>query len=291
MSTRFRTRFPAPAKINLFLHVVGRRPDGYHLLQTVFQFVDLCDWIDIELRDDGRIVRTRALEGVGEDDDLVIRAARLLQQATGTSKGASLAVEKTIPLGGGLGGGSSNAATTLVALNHLWGTGLDLEALASLGLKLGADVPVFVHGRNAWAEGIGERLTPIDLPTSWYVLIHPGVSVQTGQIFAAPELTRHRIPLKIAPFSKGLNFDRVANDLEPVVRDKFPQVAQALDWLKTYGDARMSGSGACVYAAFGDEAEARSVMKRIPSGWQGYAVRSLERHPLHLALNSTEVSD
>lgn len=269
-------RFPAPAKLNLFLHVTGRRSDGYHLLQTVFQFVDLCDYIDIEVRDDGRIGRMRALEGISEEEDLVLRAARLLQEATGTRLGANLAVEKHIPIGGGLGGGSSDAATTLLALNRLWNTGLALDALAALGLRLGADVPIFIHGRNAWAEGVGEVLTPIEISPSWYVLIHPGVSVQTAQIFASKELTRNTIPLKIAPFSRGLGH----NDLELVVRDKFPQVAQALDWLKTHGDARMSGSGACVFAAFPSEAEARSVAQGIPPEWRGFVVRSLDRHPL-----------
>jgi 4-diphosphocytidyl-2-C-methyl-D-erythritol kinase len=282
--TRAFTRYPAPAKINLFLHVVGRRADGYHLLQTVFQFIDLCDHIEIGVREDGRIVRTRAIEGVSEEQDLALRAARLLQEATGTKLGADLAVEKHIPLGGGLGGGSSDAATTLLALNRLWGTGLKTADLAALSLKLGADVPVFIHGQNAWAEGIGEDLTPVNLDPAWYVLIHPGVSVPTAAVFGAPELTRNTIPLRIAAFSKDLG----SNDLEPVVRSRFPQVAAALDWLKSFGDARMSGSGACVFAAFEDEAAARAVAQRIPSGWQGFAVRGLDRHPLHLALNSIE---
>ena len=273
-------RYPAPAKLNLFLHVVGRRADGYHLLQTVFRFIDLCDWVDIEVRDDGVIARSRPIEGVSESDDLVLRAARLLQESTGTRQGANIGVEKHIPMGGGLGGGSSDAATTLLALNRLWGMELDKTELATLGLRLGADVPVFIHGFNAWAEGIGEELTPLDLSPCWYVLIHPGVSVQTGQIFGAPELTRTTIPLKIAPFSAGLGFDRCHNDLEPVVRSKFPQVALALDWLKSFGDARMSGSGACVFAAFQSEAEARSVAQRVPSEWRGYAVQGLDRHPL-----------
>ena len=273
-------RYPAPAKLNLFLHVVGRRADGYHLLQTVFRFVDLCDWIAIEVRDDGRIERGNTLEGVLENEDLAIRAAKLLQEASGTTKGARIAVDKHIPVGGGLGGGSSDAATTLLALNELWGTGLDREVLADLGLKLGADVPVFVLGFNAWAEGIGEQLQPIALPPAWYVLIHPGVSVPTAQIFASPELTRTTNPLKIAPFSAGLNWAETRNDLEPVVCDKFPQVAQALRWLKSHGDARMSGSGACVFVAFDSEAEARSVAQRIPSEWRGFVVQGLDRHPL-----------
>lgn len=273
-------RYPAPAKLNLFLHVVGRRADGYHLLQTVFRFIDLCDWIDIEVRDGGRIVRGASLQGVPEENDLVVRAAKLLQQATGTTKGARIAVDKHIPMGGGLGGGSSDAATTLLALNELWATELNEDELAGLGLRLGADVPVFVRGFNAWAEGIGEELQPIALPPAWYVLIHPQVSVPTAQIFAAPELTRTTNPLKIAPFSAGPNWAETRNDLEPVVCDKFPQVAQALRWLRSHGDARMSGSGACVFAAFDSEAAARSVAQRIPSEWRGFVVQGLDRHPL-----------
>lgn len=268
--------YPAPAKLNLFLHVVGRRPDGFHELQTVFRFIDLCDWIGIESRTDGRILRVGDNAGIPPEQDLALRAAQLLQAHSGSTLGAAIGVEKQIPLGGGLGGGSSDAATALCVLNRLWGIGLDDPALAALGLKLGADVPVFVLGRNAWAEGVGEVLTPIDLPPSWYVLIHPGVSVQTAQIFASKELTRNTIPLKIASFSVGTGH----NDLEPVVRDKFPQVARALDWLKSYGDARMSGSGACVFAAFPSEAEARSVAQGIPPEWRGFVVRGLDRHPL-----------
>ena len=272
--------YPAPAKINLFLHVLGRRPDGFHTLQTVFRFVDLCDWIGIEVRNDGRILRVGDNAGISEEQDLALRAARLLKAHSGSALGAAIGVEKQIPLGGGLGGGSSNAATVLCVLNRLWGLHLDIRELAALGLKLGADVPVFVHGRNAWAEGIGEQLTPLDLPPCWYVLIHPGVSVQTAQVFASKELTRNTNPLKIAAFSAGAGSDRFHNDLEPVVRGKFPQVAQALDWLKAFGDARMSGSGACVFAAFPSEAEARSVAQRIPPEWRGFAVQGLDRHPL-----------
>jgi 4-diphosphocytidyl-2-C-methyl-D-erythritol kinase len=272
--------YPAPAKLNLFLHVLGRRDDGYHRLQSVFRFIDLCDWIGIEARADGRILRVGDNAGIPEEQDLALRATHLLKAHSGSGMGAAIGVEKHIPLGGGLGGGSSNAATVLCVLNRLWNLGMETAELAQIGLRLGADVPVFVHGRNAWAEGVGEVLTPIEIPPSWYVLIHPGVSVSTKAIFAAPELTRSTKPLKIQAFSVGPSGDRFHNDLEPVVRSKFPQVARAMDWLKAHGDARMSGSGACVFAAFPSEAEARSVAQRIPPEWRGFAVQGLDCHPL-----------
>lgn len=281
-------RFAAPAKLNLFLHVIGRRDDGYHLLQTVFRFIDLCDWINIDVRTDGRLRRVTDLPGVPAERDLAIRAAHLLQQASGSRLGADIAVDKHIPLGGGLGGGSSDAATVLLALNRLWDTRLSLDALAALGLQLGADVPVFVHGRNAWAEGIGEQLSPIDLPQAWYIVICPDVKVPTAQIFSDPELTRSANPLKITPFSAGLSFDRTHNDLEPVVRKSFPVVAQALDWLGRHGDARMSGSGASVFLAVPTQQEAQAIARRIPPAWRGYAVKGFDRHPLHPALNSVD---
>ncbi|HEY9381438.1 MAG TPA: 4-(cytidine 5'-diphospho)-2-C-methyl-D-erythritol kinase [Burkholderiales bacterium] len=268
-------RYPAPAKLNLFLHVTGRRADGYHLLQTVFRLIDLCDWIDIAPRDDGRIVRAIDLPGVAAEADLVVRAATLLRDYAGVTQGATLSVEKRIPMGGGLGGGSSDAATTLLALNRIWALDLSPAQLAELGLKLGADVPFFLCGTNAWAEGVGEVLTPIELPPAWYVVISPGIAVPTAEIFAAPELTRDSKPLKITSFFAGLG----RNDLEPVVRNKFPQVAQALDWLKTYGGARMSGSGSSVFAAFENEVEARAVLKEVPREWRGFVAQGLNRHP------------
>ena len=268
-------RYPAPAKLNLFLHVIGRRADGYHLLQSIFRLIDLCDWIDIAPRNDGRIVRASDLPGVSAEADLVVRAATLLRDYAGITNGATLSVEKHIPMGGGLGGGSSDAATTLMALNQIWALHLSPSQLAELGLKLGADVPFFLCGTNAWAEGVGETLTPIELPPAWYVVIFPGVVVPTAEIFAAPELTRDSKPLKITSFFTGLG----QNDLEPVVRKKFSQVAQALDWLKTYGDARMSGSGSSVFAAFENEAKARAVLKEVPREWRGFAAQGLNRHP------------
>ena len=274
-------RFPAPAKLNLFLHVVGRRPDGYHLLQTVFRFLDYGDEIGLAVREDGVIRRTTALEGVPEDSDLCVRAARLLQQRSGSRFGVDIELVKRLPMGGGLGGGSSDAATVLVALNRLWGTGLDRERLQALGLELGADVPVFVFGRSAFAEGVGERLQALDLPPAWYVVLMPEAAVSTMEIFSAPELTRHSNAITIAAFSLGPG--RIfpgRNDLEPVVCRRYPQVARHLEWLRQFGDARMTGSGACVFCAFDTQAQASRVLAALPQGMRGFAARGLDRHPL-----------
>jgi len=275
-ASRWARRWPAPAKLNLFLHVVGRRADGYHLLQTVFRLIDLCDWLEFSARADAEVRLARAVAGVPESEDLTVRAARALQQATGCRSGATITLEKHIPLGGGLGGGSSDAATTLLALNELWGTRVPREELARLALPLGADVPFFLGGRNAFAEGAGERLTPLDLAPSWYLVLMPQVSVSTREIFAATELTRTTKPLTISAFFAGLGH----NDLEPVVRARHPEVAQALDWLASFGEARMSGSGSSVFAAFATEAQARAVAAQVPGAWRGVAVRGLDRHPL-----------
>jgi 4-diphosphocytidyl-2-C-methyl-D-erythritol kinase len=272
----WRRRWPAPAKLNLFLHVVGRRTDGYHLLQTVFRLIDLVDWIEFAPRADDAIHLAEPLPGVPEESDLTVRAARLLQEAAALRSGVTIRVEKRIPIGGGLGGGSSDAATTLIALDALWGTGFSRTALSELGLRLGADVPFFLLGRNAFAEGIGERLTALDLDPAWYVVITPQVAVSTREIFGSRELTRDTKPLKMQAFFAGLG----RNDLEPVVCRRFPQVARALEWLKGHGDARLSGSGSSVFAAYQTEAEARAVVARIPGEWRGVAVRGLDRHPL-----------
>jgi len=269
-------RFAAPAKLNLFLHVIGRRPDGYHLLQTAFRLIDLCDWLTIALREDGTVQVEGDLPGVAPERNLVMRAAQALKRAAGTRGGATIRLEKRIPMGAGLGGGSSDAATTLIALNRLWRTGLDRDDLAALAVSLGADVPFFLFGRNAFGEGIGERLTALDLAPAWYVVLTPPVAVPTAAMFAAPELTRDAKPIKITAFFKG--FGR--NDLEPVVCARYPAVAQHLAWLKGFGDARMSGSGASVFAEFASETEARAVVARIPEGMRGFAVRGLDRHPL-----------
>jgi 4-diphosphocytidyl-2-C-methyl-D-erythritol kinase len=278
MNPDWQRRWPAPAKLNLMLHVVGRRDDGYHLLQTVFRLIDLADALAFAPRDDGAIRLATPLAGLPEDADLTVRAARLLQGETGCRAGATISVEKRIPVGGGLGGGSSDAASTLIALNHLWGTGLQREDLARLGLALGADVPFFLFGRNAFGEGVGEVLTAVDLPPAWYVVIAPQVAVSTREIFAAPELTRDTKPVRITVFFAGLG----TNDLEPVVRARFPEVARALDWLARHGEARMSGSGSSVFAAFEREDEARAVAAKVPGEWRAWAVRGLDRHPLQV---------
>ncbi len=273
--------FPAPAKLNLFLHVTGQRGDGYHLLQTVFRFIDYGDMLSFTSRADSQIVLTHPLPGVPPEKDLCYRAARLLQTATGAGQGVDITLEKRLPLGGGLGGGSSDAATTLLALNQLWGTGLARPALMELGLQLGADVPVFVLGENAWAEGVGEKLQPIALPPAWYVVLVPPLSVQTAEVFAAPELTRNTLPVTMSAFSGGQLAGQFHNDLEPVVSARYPAVAQHLKWLKQYGDARMTGSGACVFAAFNTEREARDVLAGKPVEIEGFVARGLDRHPLH----------
>lgn len=270
-------RFPAPAKLNLFLHVVGRRDDGYHLLQSVFRFIDRCDAVHLTLRDDGRVVREGDLPGVPEDADLTVRAARLLQPYAAAGAGVGIRLEKVLPMGGGLGGGSSDAATVLLALNRLWRTNLTREALQRLALRLGADVPVFVFGRTAFAEGVGEILRPVELPPAWYVVLTPPVAVPTAAIFAAPELTRNTPALTIAPFSAGAG----RNDLQPVVVARYPEVARHLEWLGRFGEARMTGSGACVFASFDTEAAAREVLRQLPPAMQGFVAQGLDRHPLY----------
>jgi 4-diphosphocytidyl-2-C-methyl-D-erythritol kinase len=271
--------WPAPAKLNLFLHITGRRADGYHLLQTAFQLIDLCDEIEVEILPGGAIRRPEGPAGVAPEADLAVRAARLLQAASGCRLGAELRVRKRIPAGGGLGGGSSDAATVLVALNVLWGLEWPVERLAALGLQLGADVPVFVHGRSAWAEGIGERLTPIELPPAWYLVVCPDCAVSTAEIFSAPELTRHTPETTISGFLSAGG----RNDCEPVVRRRYPAVAAALDWVSARsGDdpARLTGTGGCVFAAFGTEGAARAALAGLPAHWTGFAARGLDMSPL-----------
>jgi 4-diphosphocytidyl-2-C-methyl-D-erythritol kinase len=268
--------WPAPAKLNLFLHILGRRADGYHELQTVFQFVDLCDALSFEPRADGRIVRTAGPADVPPESDLVVRAAEALRSATGMTPGVSIAVDKRIPVGGGLGGGSSDAATALVALNALWRTGLDRDALARLGLALGADVPVFVRGQAAFGEGVGERLTPIEPPESHYVIVHPGQGVATADVFHAPELTRNSAPITIRAFLR----EGGRNDCEAVVRQRYPEVARALEWLGRFGAARLTGTGACVFVAVQSRARAEEICRTIPPGWRGFACRGRNRSPL-----------
>ena len=269
--------WPAPAKINLFLHVTGRRADGYHELQTLFQFLHWGDALHFRVRRDGVIRRTVALPDVAAGDDLCLRAARELQACARTPLGVDLCVHKHIPPGGGLGGGSSNAATALVALNRLWGTGLAVDDLAALALGLGADVPVFVHGQAAWAEGVGERLAPADPPTPWYVLVLPRVSVPTRAVFGAAELTRDTPPITIRDFLSGA----VGNDCEPVVRQRFPVVDEAFRVLAAQGlSPRMSGTGASVFAPCASESAARQARAALPAGWRAVVARGLNRSPL-----------
>ncbi len=268
--------WPAPAKLNLMLRIVGRRPDGYHLLQTVFQFLDRSDRLWFELRADGGLVREGVVVDVAPEADLTIRAARLLQQVTGTGYGATIRIEKRLPMGGGLGGGSSDAATTLVALNHYWQTGLSLAQLAELGLQLGADVPVFVHGQAAWAEGVGERLTPLELPEPWFLVLTPACQVATGAIFNDPELTRNSPLRTIADFVGGAG----GNDCEAVVYRRYPEVAAAAAWLSRQGVARLTGTGAGVFTAFPDAGSAQQVLEQLPPGWTGFVAQGRNYSPL-----------
>jgi 4-diphosphocytidyl-2-C-methyl-D-erythritol kinase len=268
--------FPAPAKLNLFLHIVGRRADGYHLLQSVFRLIDRHDTLHLRTTDDGVIKRMHEVTGVPEAQDLCVRAARLLQQHTGCKSGVDIRLEKRLPMGGGLGGGSSDAATVLLALNRLWQLNLPRQTLLQLGLQLGADVPVFVFGQNAWAEGIGEELQPISLPAAWYVVLTPAAHVATAQVFTSQELTRDTNPAKMAAFFKGYGH----NDLEPVVCRQYPAVASALDWLKQFGDARMSGSGASVFLECDSEAEAQRIYSLKPEAVSGFVAAGLDQHPL-----------
>jgi 4-diphosphocytidyl-2-C-methyl-D-erythritol kinase len=273
--------FPAPAKLNLMLRVVGRRPDGYHLLQTVFRLIDHGDEVRIAVRSDRLVRRTQPTPGVAEDDDLAVRAARLLQAAAGTARGADIEIVKRLPLGGGLGGGSSDAASTLIGLNHLWGTGLTRMALHALAAQLGADVPFFVFGESAFAEGIGEVLRPIGLPPAWYVVLTPPVEVSTARVFSHPDLKRDSKPIKMQAFSAGGSLTCAANDLESLVCRLYPEVARHLDWLRSHGPALMTGSGASVFSTFESESEAQAVFARRPAGMRGFVARSLDRHPLH----------
>ncbi len=273
--------WPAPAKLNLFLHVTGRRADGYHSLQTAFRLIDLADTLRFSARADGKLTLRRPLPGVPPERDLCLRAAALLKHAAGHRGGVEIELEKRIPIGGGLGGGSSDAATTLVVLNHLWRLGLKRAELQRLALELGADVPVFVFGENAFAEGIGEQLAPLALPAAWYLVLVPQVEVPTAAVFAAPELTREAKPIRITAFFDGLKRRALRNDLEPVVSKRYPEVARHLAWLKQHGEARMSGSGACVYAEFSTESAALAAQALLPQAMRGFVARGLERHPLH----------
>lgn len=274
---------PAPAKLNRMLHIVGRRNDGYHELQTLFQIIDVCDQLTLTLREDREVSLTTPVSGVAHEDNLIVRAARLLQCSSDTSKGVNLAIEKQLPMGGGLGGGSSNAATVLLGLNKLWQLGLSRDELAKLGLQLGADVPVFIHGHSAWAEGIGEKLTSVTIDTPWFVIIHPQVSVSTPLIFQDPELTRDSRPITMARALQG-GAPKWRNDCEAIVRKRYPSIAEALDWLAQYAPSRLTGTGACLFAAFESQEAAQTIAKLAGQRWPTWVARGLNTSPLQDAL-------
>ncbi|MBN2678615.1 4-(cytidine 5'-diphospho)-2-C-methyl-D-erythritol kinase [Acidithiobacillus montserratensis] len=272
--------YPAPAKLNLMLRVIGQRPDGYHELQTVFQFIDLADQLQFSSQPPGHFSRTGGAEGVSEADDLTIRAARLLMESAGIREGVHIHMHKVLPLGGGIGGGSSDAASTLIVLNRLWRTGYSREELMALGKQLGADVPIFIFGRSAWAEGIGEQLTALEnLSESHYVLVHPGIAVSTREIFTAPELTRQHPPSTIGAFLGGA----MNNTLESTVCTRYPEVEHAIHWLHSQSlrDVRLTGSGACVFGVAEDAESARNIVSQVPPSWRSWAVKGLNQHPLY----------
>lgn len=268
--------WPAPAKLNLFLHVVGRRPDGYHLLQTVFRFIDIADTLHFSPADAGKVILQTPIAGVPVESDLTVRAARLLLEATGAAQGVRIRLDKRLPMGGGLGGGSSDAATVLLALNHLWQTGLTRAQLQALGLRLGADVPVFIHGRTTFAEGIGERFTDVSAPPAWYLVLVPPVAVPTAAIFGSSALCRDTPQITPADWRSGVGH----NDLEAVACALFPQVAEHLAWLRRFGDARMSGSGACCFVGFANASAAAAAAAELPPAMTGFVARGLDQHPL-----------
>ncbi len=265
----------APAKLNLFLHITARRADGYHCLQSIFHFLDYCDVLNFSMRSDGQVHCYSTMENLPPEQDLTWRAAKLLQQHTHTPLGVDIQVQKKIPVGGGLGGGSSDAATTLLALNQLWKLQLSNTELAQLGLKLGADVPIFLFGHTAWAEGVGEKLTAVDIPETFYLIIHPGCHVSTAEIFSAEDLTRNKQPIIMSSFLEGQS----VNVCEPVVCKRYPQVKQALDWLTQYSPARMTGTGSCVFAPFATDMQAQTILAKLPKAWSGFVASGLNKSP------------
>ncbi len=284
---------PAPAKLNLFLHITAQREDGYHLLQTVFQLLDYSDEITLEIRQDGKITRNEsnknfnALNEIPLESDLCVRAAKLLQDHTHSSLGAEITLNKKLPIGGGIGGGSSDAATVLHGLNVLWECGLTHQELAELGLQLGADVPVFIHGNSAWAEGIGELLTPINLPESWFLVVRPDISVSTAEIFADQALTRDCDALTITRFLNDAVFKKQLNVFELIVKKKYPKIANALEWLSSFSEARLTGTGSCIFAKFDSEDKANQVLEALAessNNWQGFVAKGVNQSPLHKAI-------
>ena len=280
--------WPAPAKLNRFLHITGQRPDGYHLLQTIFQFLDYSDQIFFDVRSDGEIKLLNPVKGVADEDNLVIRAARLLKKNSRTTLGADISLKKILPMGGGLGGGSSNAATVLVALNYLWELDYNAAQLADMGLQLGADVPVFIHGQAAWAEGVGEKFQDVILDEPWFCVIVPAVHVSTAEIFSDPQLTRNTSPITISDFLEGNGI----NDCESLVVSRYNEVAEVIQWMKSHVDnqsacvvpTRMTGTGACVFAGLATEQDAKQVIEQLPEHWQAFTAKGLNESPLHIKL-------
>jgi 4-diphosphocytidyl-2-C-methyl-D-erythritol kinase len=268
--------WPAPAKLNLFLHITGQRQDGYHLLQTVFQFIQLIDVIDFTILESGLVRRSSISLKIDEHDDLVIKAAQKIKKRSGSKLGVDISVKKNIPIGGGLGGGSSDAATTLVALNELWQTGLSIDELSEIGLSLGADIPFFINGNAAWAEGVGDKLTPINLDECFYLVIYPNCGISTKAVFEASDLTRNTPRITIRDFRDGNG----KNDCESYVRNHYHDVTEALDWLGEYASSKLTGTGACLFAQFSDENEANEVKYKLPTKWQGYVVKGINKSPL-----------
>ncbi|MEQ1529579.1 MAG: 4-(cytidine 5'-diphospho)-2-C-methyl-D-erythritol kinase [Methylococcales bacterium] len=275
-------KWPAPAKLNLMLRITGQRNDGYHLLQTVFQFIDLCDWLTFHPVEDGQVSLKTIMPGVPEDDDLTVRAARLLKSETGCQQGVCIEVEKNLPMGGGLGGGSSDAATTLVVLNELWGLGLSKEKLMALGLRLGADVPIFVYGHSSWAEGVGEKTVKIDIPEQWVVVIKPDCHVDTKEIFSAKDLTRDSKSITISDFIAGQH----NNDCAEVVCKRYQLVKTAMRALSEYAEARLTGTGACVFAQFDSQEDAFNAYHALNKNWQVYVTKGINESPLFLKLKT-----
>jgi len=273
----------SPAKLNLMLHITSQRDDGYHNLQTAFQFIDLNDTLTFN-KTDRKIQRISGNEQVAEKDDLIIKAAKLLQQHGSTTQGVDISIHKNIPMGGGLGGGSSNAATTLMALNYLWDLQLNSNELQQIGLQLGADIPVFIFGQNAWAEGVGEELKAIKLPKIWFLIIHPQVFVSTGQIFSSKHLTRDCHPITIRAFLEGSG----RNVCEPVACELYPEIQNAIDWLNQFSPARMTGTGACIFANFDSAEKANIVKSQIPEKWTGFVAKGLNENPVSTACFDTD---
>lgn len=270
------TPWPAPAKINLFLHITGRRDDGYHELQTLFQFLDLHDDLWFEVRDDEKIRRCTEIDNIPAEEDLIIRAARRLREETGCKLGVDISIDKKLPQGGGIGGGSSDAATTLVALNKLWNLNLPEEKLAKIGLELGADVPVFIYGQASWAHGVGEKLHSFEPEMPWYLLVHPDIHISTAEIFSNSQLTRDTTPIRMHSFIAGDGH----NDCEPVVRSNYPEVEKVFDWFGLNSQARLTGTGACVFCPYPDESTAQNMARSLPEHWSGFVIKGLNRSPL-----------